>query len=221
MINIENVEVFGWEAAIRGMRNPMNSWEKSDSFYCKDVSSCGTCIYDGGGDCRGNNRCSFQIGPNDYSLMKKLVSAGTDHSKFMRMIIVSCDILAPIYWVAEHDTYKIGTVRNSCSFMHKGLSKPFEINDFSIQNTQKEYLNGVIQQLNLLRDEFLKTKDNNIFESIRQILPQGYNVKYTWQANYQVLRNIYHSRKNHKLTEWKEFCNWIETLPYTKELLIN
>lgn len=406
MINIENVEVYGWEAAIRGMRNPMNSWEKSDS----------------------NFNPSFllrqQIGENDLALMKKLAAAGTDHSKFMRMITVTCDIIAPMYWVAEHDTYKVGTVRNSCSFMHKGLSKPFEIKDFSVQdervyyllspiekeksvltypyetskykiyelrngrkykvykngkvfacefecvdttgrkrkfdakeiipsltkngyfemnlggrsgekwllhrliatvwcenknnfetidhidgnkgnncaenlqwckreeNIQRAYKNGVydknqmhrayyawkmghklvephtkqqikrehengmlrrdisqkhnldlkqvdnilyqksckdedlfllayhweqlIDILNTLRNEYLEIKDDTVFKMIRQLLPQGYNIKYTWQSNYQVLRNMYHSRKNHKLSEWRAFCEWIKSLPYSE-----
>ena len=409
MIKIENILVYGWEAAIRGMRNPMNSWDKSDSEVLEEFGYC--------------------VGKNDFELMKKLCKAGTDHRKFMRMINVTCDITAPLYWVAEHDTYKISTVRNSCSFMHKGVSKPFEINDFSVQDDRVYYLlnpiekkidkliypydtdkfkiyelengrkykvfrngkvmscefsytdnygsgrtryfeereciptvdkngyyylnlggrngerwllhrlvatmwipittkyntvnhingnkgdnsvenlewcsrvenikkgfddglydenklhlaynswkNGhtvvpphikflikkdysggklasdlarkygltdsqirnilfikscendelfmsayiwekIIEQLNNLRDFYLETKDENVFQEIRQILPQGYNVRYTWQANYEVLSNIYKSRKYHRLPEWREFCKWIEELPYS-ELIV-
>lgn len=421
MIKIENVEVVGWEAAIRGMRNPMNSWDKSDTKWVDYKSDIDAFI-----DMDVDN-CSIKvIGKNDLELMKKLVNAGTDHRKFMRMITVYVDITAPLYWIAEHDTYKVGTVRNSCSFMHKGISKPFEITDFSIQDKrvydalspskQKEYFltypyeteefrvytcnngrqykifkngkifrcefsytdnygsgrtrtfeekevvpsktnNGyfevniggrsgekwllhrlvatvwkpdgksetvnhidgnkgnnsienlelcerteniskgfecglydnlstlhcnytkwrnnsilpldkrylfkidcekgltfeelsekynitpsqannirygirnseteelfcyclqwekIIDTLNSLRELYLDTKDINIFKDIRQLLPQGYNIKYTWQANYEVLANIYKSRKNHKLDEWREFCKWIETLPYSE-----
>lgn len=222
MIKIENTEVYGWETAIRGLRNPMNSWSKSDSEWIEGFGYC--------------------VGKNDFELMKKLCKAGTDHRKFMRMINVTCDITAPLYWVAEHDTYKISTVRNSCSFMHKGVSKPFEINDFSVQDgdvyslfnkvtpeiigfADKGLLDkvamweNIIETLNTLRDKYLETKDENIFQEIRQILPQGYNVRYTWQANYEVLANIYKSRKYHRLPEWREFCKWIEKLPYS-ELIV-
>ena len=200
MIKVENIEVFGWESATRGMRNPMNSWEKSDSYWdfpeYPDI---------------------FVIGNNDLKLMQSLVKSGTDHSKFMRMINVTMDIIAPLYWISEHDTYKVGTVRNSCSFMHKGVSKPFEISDFSINdNSQQLLIEHIIPTLNRLRDVYIETKDDKIFESIRQILPSGYNQRYTWQANYQVCRSIYKSRQNHKLKEWKDFCNFLETLPYSE-----
>ena len=133
------------------------------------------------------------------------------------MIDVTLDITAPLYWISEHDTYKVGTVRNSCSFMHKGVSKPFEISDFSINdNSQQLLIEYIIPTLNRLRDVYIETKDDKIFESIRQILPSGYNQRYTWQANYQVCRNIYKSRQNHKLKEWKDFCNFLETLPYSE-----
>ena len=224
MIKIEKVKVYGFEEAIRGMRNPKNSWDKSDSFYIKECNhqpnnrKCDACKwYDDIHkeclylDCYEND---FIIGKEDYELMLKLSKAGTDHSKYLRMITVCADIIAPIYWVAEHDTYKVGTVRNSCSFMHKGLSKPFEITDFSIQNNLGCW-EQIIDTLNNLRNLYLETKDDNIFKEIRQLLPQGYNVRYTWQANYQVLKNIYHARKNHKLDEWHTFCDWIETLPYS------
>lgn len=435
MIKITNIETFGWESAIRGMRNPMNSWDKSDSIICKYPNCFGCKYYQS--DCNGCeigdenlSKTNFYIGKNDLDLMKRLCNAGTDHRKFMRMINVTMDITAPLYWIAEHDTYKVGTVRNSCSFMHKGVSKPFEINDFSVQDERiyyllnpikkehydiiypydtKEYriyelkngrkykiykngkivsckfeyidnygtgrkrhfeereikpsetkcgyyevnlggrngekwlvhrlvatvwkenknnystvnhINGnkgdnsyenlewcslkdnikdgfnkglyeknklhssytawknghivvtpeikmnilqdfkngyslkqisnkykitekqannlisikpcenyelfisayywemIINELNLLRDEYLETKDDNIFKEIRQILPQGYNCKYTWSGNYEVLANMYKSRKNHKLDEWREFCKVIETLPYS-ELITN
>ena len=417
MIDITNTKIFGYEAAIRGMRNPMNSWDKSDS-GCRCSHE-----YEIFGNC---DLCDKYIGKQDYNLMLKLSKAGTDHSKYKRMINVTCDIVAPLYWVAEHDTYKVSTVRNSCSFMHKGVSKPFEINDFSIQDTRiydvlsnlpntdyaltypydtneykiytcnngrqyKIFKNGkinrcefsytdtygsgrtrvfseqevkpsltkngyyeiniggrsgekwllhrliatvwypdniketvnhidgnkgnnsvenlewcdrdvniidgfntglydnisslhcvykkwknnsiipleqrflfkadcekgltykelankygimpsqannirysikhseyedlfsicyqweqIIDTLNSLRELYLETRDINIFKEIRQMLPQGYNIRYTWQANYEVLTNIYHARKNHKLDEWVEFCNWIESLPYSK-----
>lgn len=207
MIKLQNTEVYGWGAAIRGMRNPLNSWDKSDSFVCESTDECV-------GDCRG---C---VGKADLALMKKLVKAGSDHSKFMRMINVTVDITAPIYWVAEHDTYKVATVRNSCSFMHKGVSKPFELSDFSVDDSDfvnaKDTWRDMMRALNMLRDTYLETKDEAVFTQLRQLLPQGYNVRYTWQANYQVLRNIYHARKNHRLKEWREFCSWIETLPYSE-----
>ena len=419
MIKFENTEVMGWEHAIRGMRNPLNSWNKSDSYYTND-----DVFTDEDGNVHDLVR--YKIGPNDYNLMKRLCKAGTDHRKFMRMITVYVDITAPLYWVAEHDTYKVGTVRNSCSFMHKGVSKPFTITDFSIEDKRiydilsplkqneysltypyetkdfkiytcsngrqyKVFKNGrifrcefsyidnygsgrtrifeekeiipsktnngyfevniggrngekwalhrliatvwkpndinetvnhidgnkgnnsienlewcerkenirkgfesglydnlgslhcsyikwknqnilpldqlflfkldyekgltlkelsekynitpsqannirsrirnseneelfsyclqwekIIDTLNSLRELYLDTKDINIFKEIRQLLPQGYNIKYTWQANYEVLANIYKSRQNHRLDEWRTFCKWIETLPYSE-----
>lgn len=203
MLLIENTEVFGWEAAIRGMRSPMNSWNKSDSFeFPPDENG------------------SPWIGKNDLKLMKSLAKAGPDHGKFLRMINVTCDITAPLYWVAEHDTYKVATVRNSCSFMHKGVSKPFELSDFTIEHGCESEVLKIIDTLNYLRDLYLQSKDFKYFRMIRQLLPQGYNVRYTWQANYQVLQNIYHARKNHRLPEWHDFCNWIKTLPYFKEICI-
>lgn len=433
MIKIEKTEVFGWEAAVRGMRNPMNSWDKSDSYPAVNCRECPHDPYVTGicEPAKHREECSkhefLEIGKNDLKLMQNLVAAGTDHSKFMRMINVTCDITAPLYWVAEHDTYKVGTTRNSCSFMHRGTSKRFEIDDFSVHDTriyealkplkkkasvlmypyetseykiyttrnnrkykvfrngkvyrcefdkidsykngrvrhfeEKEvkpsmtasgyyevniggrcgekwllhrlvaclwisnpmshktvnHINGdkgnnsienlewmslgdnikdafdyglyenvksihhayiawktghvniepidklrlktdydknkdinklsdeynlskkqvqqilyarpheneelfyscqtwenVLKKLNELRDEYIDTQDENVFFAIRQILPQGYNVKYTWHANYAVLRNIYHARKTHRLPEWLEFCHWIEQLPYSE-----
>lgn len=426
MIKIENTEVIGWQAAIRGMRNPMNSWDKSDSLIGCNVGNCNSCNFKS--DWCGNTP-QLSVGESDLDLMKRLVNAGSDHSKFMRMINVTCDVTAPLYWIAEHDTYKVATVRNSCSFMHKGVSKPFTIMDFSIHEnrvyeilsplSQNQYVlkypyetdekriytcangrkydvykngrvfsheffitdeigrtrsfkrkecvpsrnsngyfelhlggrNGekwtlhrlvanvwienpqnfstvnhidgdkgnnsvenlewcsledniqkgfdenlynnvkslhasyikwknsttllpidikrqllyeiktkdisgkdiaekygisvkqannikfgnrteyedlfllcytyekIIDVLNQLRDIYLETNDNQIFQQIRCLLPCGYNQKYTWQSNYATLRNIYHSRKNHKLDEWHDFCNWIESLPYARELI--
>lgn len=207
MIRIENVQIYGWEAAIRGMRNPLNSWAKSDTNWEKFYSQ--------------KNDISRCIGENDLSLMKTLAKAGTDHRKYLRMINVTVDITAPLYWISEHDTYKVGIVRNSCSFMHKGVSKPFEISDFSINDeSQRPLVEYIIPTLNRLRDVYIETKDDKIFESIRQILPCGYNQRYTWQANYEVCRNIYKSRRNHRLQEWREFCNFLETLPYSELITI-
>lgn len=188
-----------WKNVILGARNPLNSWEKSDSV-----------ILDG----------LFVLGKNDENLMKKLCEAGPDHRKFMRMLPVQCNIVAPLFWVAEHDTYKIGTTRNSCSFMHKGVSKPFSLEDFSIEDGAESELLKIINTLNFLRENYLKNKDIKIFRMIRELLPQGYNVKYTWCANYEVLYNIYYARKNHRLEEWKNFCDWIEALPHFKEIVL-
>ena len=221
MIKIENTDVYGFEAAIRGCRNPLNSWSRSDSFSCEKYFNYDT------GNCLGcpveypcDSQCNFHIGINDLKLMRNLAKAGNDHAKFERMINVTCDITAPVYIWAEIDTYKIATVRNSCSFMHKGVSKPFELSDFSIESGNEEKFIPIIKQLNELRDEYLKTKDDSIFYVIRQLLPQGYNVRATWQANYQVLWNMYNARKNHRLPEWHEFCKWCESLPYFKEIFL-
>lgn len=194
MIKLENTVIYGWEAAIRGMRNPLNSWDKSDS--------------------KGN-----VIGENDLELMKKLVKAGSDHSKFMRMINVSIDIVAPLYWWAEYDTYKVGTVRNSCSKMHKIHDKTFTLEDFSTEqlNTISEnMIKNIIDVLNVNRDLFIETKDKFYWWQMIQLLPSSYNQRSTVQLNYAVLRNMYHSRKAHKLDEWRAFCNWIEELPYSE-----
>lgn len=214
MLEISNLWVDGWEHTIRGMRNPMNSWDRSDSGYgCTNTGLCKDCNAE---NCTERNM-NFIIGPQDKQLMYHLCTSGTDHRKFMRQIFVSMDITAPLYWVSEHDTYKVGTVRNSCSFMHKGLSKPFDISDFSCNEKNKPFIEKcIIPELNRLRVEHRGTSDSSIFEAIRQILPSGYNVKYTWTANYEILRNIYHSRKNHRLQEWRDFCNFLETLPYAE-----
>lgn len=214
MIKIENVDVSGWEAAIRGMRNPMNSWDKSDSNWVapRTINFLPIC---------------YVVGSNDLSLMKRLAKAGTDHRKFLRMINVTMDIIAPTYWWAEFDTYKVGTVRNSCSFMHKGTSRPFYISDFSccagdIDNTEQVATTWqiVINTLNELRENYLETKDKTIFQEIRNLLPSGYMQQSTVQLNYEVLLNMYKSRKNHRLQEWRDFCSWVETLPYFNEICL-
>lgn len=199
MIKIEHTQVFGWESAIRGMRNPLNSWEKSDSKY------------DGG---------YYYIGLNDLDLMCRLVKAGTDHSKFMRMINVTFDITAPLYWWKEYDTYKVGTVANSCSTMHKIHAKEFTIDDFSVEHLYEDVIDrpfrDIIDCLNFFRGLYIQNNDKSNWWQMIQLLPSSYNQKRTVQLNYAVLRNMYHSRKNHKLDEWVEFCDWVETLPYSE-----
>lgn len=219
MIKIENIEIFGWEAAIRGMRNPMNSWTKSDSYENYTVT------FEDYSEIRVPY---YRVGAGDFALMKKLVKAGTDHSKFMRMINVTFDITAPLYWWKEFDTYKVGTVRNSCSTMHKITSKEFTLDDFSHEHLLIEEevewggvitritLEMVINALNEYRKKYIATKDKKYWWPMIQLLPSSYNQRATIQLNYAVLRNIYHSRKNHKLDEWIDFCKWIETLPYSE-----
>ena len=202
MIKIENVEVYGWEAAIRGMRNPMNSWDKSDT----DWSYMFTFN-------------QLLIGKNDLALMKKLAAAGSDHRKFMRMINVTCDITAPMYWWKEFDTYKVGTVRNSCSTMHKIAAKEFTLDDFSHEHlcdNSIKVLEKVLETLNLERENYLSSKDKWCWHQMIQLLPSSYNQRATVQLNYEVLANMYHARKNHRLDEWIDFCKWIETLPYSE-----
>lgn len=233
MIKIENVDVLGWEAAIRGMRNPMNSWEKSDSYYgCgsgedNTYPTCGDVCID---------KCEYIIGDNDLSLMKRLAKAGTDHRKFLRMIAVYVDITAPLYWWKEFDTYKVGTVANSCSTMHKIAAKEFTIEDFSCEHLYrfvedtggdvapvydfKRTLEFIIAQLNDARRLFLKTKEKKYWWQLIQLLPSSYNQRRTVMLNYEVLANIYKPRKNHKLDEWRDFCSWVETLPYFNEICL-
>ena len=207
MIEINNVEVFGWEAAIRGMRNPMNSWDKSDSYFSLEGKAA-----------KQKWEITVEIGYNDFALMKKLVAAGTDHSKFMRMINVTADIKAPLYWWKEYDTYKVGTVANSCSTMHKIQDKPFTLDDFSREHllTGGIYqLERLIDYLNDARDDYNRTKDKLYWWQMIQLLPSSYNQLRTVQLNYAVLRNMYHARKEHKLDEWREFCKWIDLqIPY-------
>ena len=200
MITFEYTEVSGWSAAIRGMRNPFNSWDKSDS-----KQNAVTAEYD--------------IGKNDLELMQKLVKAGSDHSKFMRMINVTVDVTAPLYWWKEADTYKVGTVRNSCSTMHKITEKEFTVDDFShehMTNNTLSILRLTIKTLNEYRKLSVRTGDKEYWWQLIQSLPSCYNQRATLQLNYAVLRNIYHSRKNHKLNEWHDFCTWIEHLPYSE-----
>lgn len=225
MIKIENTDVIGWDNAIRGMRNPMNSWDSSDSFKCFPEPACEiTCDAHKRNQCKDGFRSKFVIGNKDYDLMKRLRVAGTDHRKFMRMITVYVDITAPLYWWKEFDTYKIGTVGNSCSTMHKIQAKIFEPCDFSHDNLDEQSmacLNTVIAFLNENRDMFLQTKDKHYWWQMIQLLPSSYNQKRTEMLNYEVLANIYKSRKAHKLNEWNEnyensFCSWIKLLPYSE-----
>ena len=210
MLKIENWEVLGWEHAIRGMRNPMNSWEKSDSGWEPQFDTM-----------QGPVAGEFIIGHNDYTLMKNLRNAGTDHRKFMRMITVYLDITAPLYWWKEFDTYKVGTVANSCSTMHKIHAKEFTLEDFSCEKLYDPLgdLRPIVDCLNVYRERYLETKDKNDWWQMIQLLPSSYNQKRTVMLNYEVLANIYKSRRNHKLDEWHTLCDWIEELPYS-ELII-
>ena len=207
MIKIEKVDIYGFEAAIRGMRNPMNSWKKSDSKMVPIDEEFRP------------GHFKFVIGENDFQLMKNLSKAGNDHAKYLRMINVSMDVTAPLYWWKEFDTYKVGTVANSCSTMHKIQAKEFTLDDFSNEHLTIEgqtILTEIITYLNYVRGIFNDTKGKTFWWQMIQLLPSSYNQKRTIQLNYQVLKNIYHSRKNHKLDEWVDFCKWIKTLPYSE-----
>ena len=214
MIKIEETVIYGWEAAIRGMRNPMNSWDKSDSDwdFVEDPSPINP-----------NDEFKFVIGENDYDLMMRLAKGGAVHAKYRRMITVTCDITAPLYWWKEFDTYKVGTVANSCSTMHKIHAKEFTLDDFSYEHLSDFSLQIVLQQtvdvLNHYRSEYLQTKDKYNWWQMIQLLPSSYNQKRTVQLNYEVLVGMYHYRKNHKLDEWCDFCKWVENLPYS-ELIV-
>jgi len=231
MILVEKTEVFNFEGAIRGMRNPLNSWDRSDSVFAE-------------------NPDDFVVGPNDMGLMQKLVKAGSEHRKFMRQIMVCVDITAPLYWWKEFDTYKVGTVANSCSTMHKIAAKEFKLDDFShehlfgsfepIQKINSDNSNYyevmftnesikiksdtmmmcLIELLNFYREKYLETKDKKYWWQMIQLLPSSYNQRRTWTGNYENLFSMYHQRKNHKLDEWHQFCDWIETLPYANELIV-
>ena len=215
MIKLENTVTPSpkqWEAIIRGMRNPMNSWDKSDS-YITHIE-----------DAQTHNTADFQffLGEADKELMLKLVKAGSDHSKFMRMIVVYVDVVAPLYWWKEYDTYKIGTVANSCSTMHKIHAKEFALNDFSHEHllkTGKECLEQTIRALNAYRNLYVDDGYKADWDNMIQLLPSSYNQRRTLMLNYAVLRNIYHARKNHKLQEWHEFCRWIEYLPNSEIIM--
>lgn len=242
MLKIENAEVMGWKAAIRGMRNPMNSWKKCDSFFCGSPECC---INDD--EC--NSKCAgygqgFHIGESDLDLMNRLRNSGTDHRKFMRMITVYLDITAPLYWWKEFDTYKVGTVANSCSTMHKIADKEFDVNDFSHEHIEEldgdeynmsyDWLLRTVDILNYYRKKYNTASEKlnkDITDAERkhvlaqqklfwwqmiQLLPSSYNQKRTVMLNYEVLANTYKSRRNHKLDEWHTFCDWIEGLPYSE-----
>jgi hypothetical protein len=248
MIKLEYTDIYGFEAAIRGMRNPMDSWYKSDSNYgCRlkkerdcvnweqheegEITFCNEC-----GWCDSlcdytnphNEHREYIIGNNDLDLMIRLIKGGTEHRKFLRMINVTVDITAPLYWWKEFDTYKVGTVANSCSTMHKIHEKPFTFGDFSIEhigdvpNCNPMYFasfDGVLTALNEARRGYLATNDKNYWWQMIQLLPSSYNQKRTVQLNYEVLLTQYHQRKGHKLDEWHEYCKWIESLPYMAEFL--
>lgn len=217
MIKLENYEVVGWEHAIRGMRNPKNSWDRMDSLTCTGCKGCNP-----GDECNRYKNGTF-IGPNDHKLMMALAKGGPVHAKYRRMITVYVDITAPLYWWKEFDTYKIGTVANSCSTMHKLTYKEFEVSDFSTEKlteASKKYLCDLIMYMNQMRacyeaainPEYKET----YWHQMIQLLPTSYNQKRTVMLNYEVLANIYKSRKNHKLDEWRKLCEWIEGLPYSE-----
>lgn len=236
MIKIENVEIMGWEHVIRGMRNPMNSWEKSDSGICKggdDGIGCKNCA---AYDCEHTYDHSWQLGKADHDLMMRLAAGGPTHAKYRRMITVYLDITAPLYWWKEFDTYRVGVTpnptdieMNSCSTMHKVAAKEFTIEDFSCEHLNRigtSILWDVIDILNIARNLYLDggnykgkyyiPKDKQVWWQMIQLLPSSYNQKRTIMLNYEVLAGIYPMRKNHKLDEWVEFCKWIETLPYSE-----
>ena len=203
MLTVERTSVMNLENAMRGARNPLNSWDRMDSFY--------------------NEEGQYQLGENDLGLAKRLCKAGSDHRKFIRQIMVSMDVTAPIYWWKEFDTYKVGTVANSTSTMHKIHSKEFSMEDFSTDHMTEEtkaQMEQLIGWLETLRGKFLETKDKAYWYDIIQLLPSGYNQMRTVTLNYEVLYNIYYARRSHKLEEWHTFCHWIEELPYARELLM-
>jgi hypothetical protein len=232
MLKIENHEVVGWEHAIRGMRNPKNSWGKSDSCWDYDAYPKHIGISDKHIEVQQDGDGDFLLGPNDQNLMTTLRNAGTDHRKFMRMITVYLDITAPLYWWKEFDTYKVGTVANSCSTMHKIADKKFTIEDFSIEHVHEDerfvsrktqdmcmphhIFRMWLQCLNMAREAYLETKDKKYWWTMIQLLPTSYNQKRTVMLNYEVLANIYKSRRHHKLDEWHTLCDWIESLPYSE-----
>lgn len=217
-MKFENTEVWGFKHALRGLRNPMNSWHKSDSFYIQN--------------CKQNGRIEpIVIGENDLKLAQKLIKAGTEHRKFLRQIFVSVDITAPLYFFKEYDTYKVGTVANSTSTMHKITSVPFDISQFScdmMSDETKQHMQAVIDYLEVLRLKYLETKDKQVWYNIIQFLPSSYNQMRTCTMNYENIISMYHQRKNHKMNEWSgkdnpdvpNFCSWVKSLPYAKELIL-
>lgn len=216
MIKIEGTEIYGFEAAIRGMRNPMNSWSRSNSGWCEQQEICKapieTCQKIGG----------YCIGDNDLKLMKQLAKAGPVHAKYRRMITVTCDITAPMFWWAEYDTYKVGTVRNSCSKMHKIHSKELLNEDFSCEGCKEVGFGAMLcfvtvqNTCNTLREKYNETKDKKYWRALIELLPESYNQRATVQLNYEVLAGMYYWRKDHKLDEWHTFCKWVESLPYSE-----
>lgn len=224
MIKFENTEVMNFEGAFRGMRNPLNSWDKSDSLHCTDVDSdCNACGYGKMNSIPCPCGDPFILGKNDLDLARRLIKAGSDHRKFLRQIFVSVDITAPLYWWKEFDTYKVATVANSCSTMHTIHKKEFTLDDFSCENLDyisMGYILKLIDHLNYVREDYNETKSKEKWWQIIQLLPTSYNQKRTVTLNYETLRNIYKSRKNHKLDEWSVgFMKWIESLPYAEELI--
>lgn len=213
-IKIENAEIFGWESAIRGMRNPLESWDKSDSRreFIKDP-----------GTINPNGEAKWMLGENDLKLMKSLSKAGSDHAKFLRMITVVCDITAPLYWWKEADTYSVGVVKNSTSTMHCIHKKEFTLGDFSWEHLKPSglaILENLIHELNFWRSRYLATKEKEDWWQLIQLLPSSFDQKRTIQLNYQVLKSMYFARKDHKLDEWRMLCRWIEALPYFKEIVL-
>ena len=214
-IKIEHVEIVGWEPAIRGARNPMNSWERSDSYWADrdDVTTENGTTY------INRIRTEYVVGPNDLKLLKSLAQAGPDHGKALRFIQVYADLTAPWYWYKEADTYRMGVEKNSCSTMHKLTYKPFERSDFSRDHLEPHAVAGldlIITWLNSFRDLFIESGEKRWWWQIIQLLPSSYNQRRTYMFSYAALRAMYHARKNHKLDEWRDFCAWIESLPYSE-----
>lgn len=210
MISIETIEVSGFSGAIKGMRNPYNSWNRSDSHACNTMH-CANCI---------DKVCvPYRIGEEDMKLCKRLIKAGSDHRKFLRMIHVQADVTAPLFWWKQFDVYKVGTTTNSCSTMHTITAKEFELSDFSVDSGFIDYFCSVIKDLNKLRISYLDTKKIEYWNAIIELLPSSYNQLRTIDLDYETLIRMYYARKTHKLSEWHDFCDWIETLPYMKEFL--
>lgn len=222
MIKVENIEIWGWESAIRGMRNPMNSWEKSDTLYCDrvDCDPDRTCPYYGEGGCHGSDG-GIVLGKNDLDLMRRLFKAGTEHRKYLRMIHVSMDITAPLYWWKEFDTYKVGTTANSCSTMHKLTAKPFETTDFSCDKLGLEsnaVLQTIVNILNKSRKDYLDSKEKSFWWQMIQLLPESYNQRRTVDFDYETAFSMIRQRTGHKLDEWNAFVEILKDLPYVKDI---
>jgi hypothetical protein len=223
MIKLERTSVMNFENAIRGARNPMNSWDKSDSYFAEYIDTDGM-VYRQLDSYDGITTDWMTIGENDLSLAKRLATAGSDHRKFLRQIFVSVDITAPLYWWKEFDTYKVGTVANSCSTMHKIHAKEFTVDDFSFERTHKDcswLIQSILNVLNAARDRFLETKDKTHWDTMIQFLPSSYNQLRTVTLNYENVMNMYYARRHHKLAEWHVLCDWAETLPYFKEICLD